>query len=372
MRRFIRNCNLFLAIILGLAICLSLDSQASEGSNKRANPRFGALKANTVMDLGRFNWKRPAGEPRIGRVTDYSGMTYDMHNHRILLFGGGHSTTWTDTIYVFDFKTLKWSCLYEPTAHKFYKKDNMDRSWWKAGPSGPYPRPVGRHTYDLLIVPDDRPEFHMLRTGTGPSSAARGFGYIGGGGGVFNFKTGKWKLLSNNFGGYGAVAEYHPGAKMIIGQSKQDITAMDPATGKCTKIRRDIQDKQKVSGYSGSMIYFPPDGKLYVIPSKMYVWTLALDLKNLKQSKIEKLKTTGQPGKARESSFVYDSKNKLLGGGVSNNKFYVFDPVKKEWQNKTVTGGAPGTLTFHNIIYNPVDNVYIFIAKDKTWAYRWK
>ena len=35
-------------------------------------------------------------------------------------------------------------------------------------------------------------------------------------------------------------------------------------------------------------------------------------------------------------------------------------------------GGRPGTMTFHCLVYDPVDNAYVFIAGNKTWAYRWK
>jgi len=97
------------------------------------NAKLADLADNTVMDLGPFRWERPAGESPVGSVTDYSGMTYDPHNHRILLFGGGHAATYSDAIYAFTLSDLKWRSLYTPTPAKFYKKDNMDRGFWKAG-----------------------------------------------------------------------------------------------------------------------------------------------------------------------------------------------------------------------------------------------
>ena len=56
------------------------------------NPALAGLADNTALNLGSFQWEKPAGEPATGSVTDYSGMVYDPHNNRILLFGGGHAT----------------------------------------------------------------------------------------------------------------------------------------------------------------------------------------------------------------------------------------------------------------------------------------
>jgi hypothetical protein len=29
-------------------------------------------------------------------------------------------------------------------------------------------------------------------------------------------------------------------------------------------------------------------------------------------------------------------------------------------------------MTYHCLVYDPVDNAYVFIAGGRTWAYRWK
>jgi hypothetical protein len=186
-------------VVAALVLAVSFPALAGESATTKPafqpNPKLADLADNTVMDLGVFNWEKPAGEGASGSVTDYSGMTYDPHNNRILLFGGGHATTFTDAVYAFTFSDLKWSSLYSPTPAKFYTKDNMDRGFWKAGEKGNYPRPVGRHTYDLLVVPDDREELLLMMNGCGPSSVAPGFGYWGGRSGSHDFKTGKWKIM---------------------------------------------------------------------------------------------------------------------------------------------------------------------------------
>jgi len=364
------------AIALTCILLAWLAAPAGEGTTTRPafqpNPKLADLADNTVMDLGAFTWERPAGEGAIGSVTDYSGMTNDPHNHRILLFGGGHATTFTDAIYAFTFPDLTWRCLYTPTPAKLYKKDNMDRGFWKAGETGDYPRPVGRHTYDLLAVPDDRQELLLLMNGGGPSSVAPGIGYWGGAAGRYDFKTGRWTMLPKTpFGGYGGVAEYDPLSKQVVGTLGQVVDAYDPADGKVTPIARNISDRLKVSGYSGTMVYFPPDKRMYVIPADKKVWILDLDRTDLARSKIV-VPTVKGTCPAGECGFAYDAANHVIGGGVKNNRFYVFDPARMEWTSQEMQGGKPGTMTFHCIAYDPVNNVYVFLAGRRTWAYRYK
>jgi hypothetical protein len=310
------------------------------------------------------------GQGSANRVTDYSGMTYDEHNHRLLMFGGGHATTFTDTIYAFSFETLQWKALYKPTPQKFYKPENMDKGFWKSGGEGPYPRPIGRHTYDLLIVPDHRKEFLLLRDGCGPSGVAPGIGYFGGAGGAYDFATGKWEQFPVPFGSYGAVAEYDPVSKKIIGVAGQKIFLFDTDSRKTQVILDDISDKHKVTGYSGTLVYYPPDQKMYAIPSTMAVWSLTLDRADFRKSKIDKITTTGDAAPASECAFAYDAARKVFGGGINANKFYNFDPSKSAWSTEEIKGAQPGSMTFHCLSYDPVDNVYIFIAGVHTYAYR--
>ena len=335
------------------------------------NPKLAALKANQILDLKGTKFATPVGEPANyadRSVTDYSGMVYDPHHHRILLFGGGHSATFSDAIYAFSFQTLSWKELYTPTPSKFYKKSNMVKGFWQKGGSGPYPRPVGRHTYDLLVVPSHRKELLMLRNGGGPSFVAPGIGYFGGAAGVYDFTTKKWTPITVPFGGYGNVAEYDPPSKKVIAIKSGRIFVFDPDTRKSTELF-------SVSGlsYSNTLVYYPPNQKMYYIRrGTKDVWELTLDRKNWKQSKMVKITVTGQHSKHGEPGYAYDDKNKLIGGGVHNSVFYALDPVKKVWLSQTISNGKPGNMAFHTIAYSPKDNVYIFIAKLKSWAYRWK
>ncbi|HET6247299.1 MAG TPA: hypothetical protein VFE47_06310 [Tepidisphaeraceae bacterium] len=359
--------------MIGITCASTRADQAPAAAAARfaPNPKLD-LPDTTAVDLGPFDWERPEGEPFSGAVTDYSGMVYDMHNHRVLLFGGGHAATYTDAIYSFDLATLKWSALYKPTPRKYYTKENLDRGFWKSGDSQDYPRPVGRHTYDLLVVPDDQPGLWMLMNGVGPSMVAPGFGYFGGAAGHYDFKTGRWKILPKcPFGGYGGVSEYDPVSKQILGTTGQVVWFYDPQTGASKQILENITDLHKVSGYSGTMIYFPPDEKFYTIPQNKKVWSLQLNRADLTKSTITPLKPAGSCPES-ECAFAYDAKNKIIGGGVKDDSFYVYDPAKNAWLSQPINGAKPGTMTFHCLVYSPVDNAYIFIANKRTWAYRLK
>ena len=106
-------------------------------------------------------------------------------------------------------------------------------------------------------------------------------------------------------------------------------------------------------------------------PKAKSVWTLSTNAEDLKKSVLSKVENSGDFPKI-ETSYVYDTKNKIMGGGISDNKFYAFDPIKESWESKEIQGGTPKQITFHCIAYSPIDNVYIFIAAKKIWAYRWK
>ncbi|MCW8131022.1 MAG: hypothetical protein KIS92_11790 [Planctomycetota bacterium] len=362
--------------VLTMLLAAQLGAHAAQSAppKPQPNPKLAALPEHTAIDLGPTKFLAPEGEGETADgVTDYSGMTYDPHNHRILLFGGGHATTFTDAVYAFDFETLAWKALYKPTSQRFYKKENMENGFWKAGDEGGlYPRPVGRHTYDLLIVPDHRKEFLVLRSGCGPSSVAPGIGYFGGGGGAYDFATGKWERYDVPFGGYGAAAEYDPISKKIVGSSGQTVFVFDPETRASTKILNDVQDKYKFSAYSGTLVYYPPDQCMYAIPDSKGIWKLELNREDFRKSKITAIEASGEKPKGSECAFAYDPVTKTLVGGVLENKFWAYDPAKNTWTSTEIAGAKIGTMTFHCLAYDPVNNVFIIIANRRTYAFRYK
>ena len=127
-----------------MAICAAL-----AGAVLRAqvpNPVLIGLPANTARDLGAYASDALCGVPI--QVTDYSRFTYDSRRHRLLLFGGGHSSTPRSDVDVFDFATLQWTSAYPPTPLPELTLANYDPEltrWISTG------HPIARHTYDQLV-----------------------------------------------------------------------------------------------------------------------------------------------------------------------------------------------------------------------------
>ncbi len=95
------------------------------------------------------------------------------------------------------------------------------------------------------------------------------------------------------FGGYGDAAEYDPVSKKVIGMHSQAIYVFDPETRKSTKIQDDVTDKFHVTHYSGTIVCFPPDQSLYVIPANKEVWKMTLRWEEFCKSTITKLDPGG-------------------------------------------------------------------------------
>lgn len=123
-----------------------------------------AIAQNTAKDLGEYTCIGPEGEhSHLCRgITDYSGMVYNKHNHTIMMFGGGHATTFRDDVDVFHFDSLAWIPDYTPTPCSEMIESNLDSEngyWITSG------HPYSRHTYDLLIVPPGKNELLILHPG---------------------------------------------------------------------------------------------------------------------------------------------------------------------------------------------------------------
>ena len=120
---------------------------AGGGAAFAPNPRLTALADETAMNLGTFTCTEN-GDNSCRQVTDYGGLTYDSRLNRLLMFGGGHATTMSDSVFAFDLNdTLTWSELYAPTPCSMMTLANLDDALgaWLSGTSGPYPRPLSAH-----------------------------------------------------------------------------------------------------------------------------------------------------------------------------------------------------------------------------------
>ncbi len=356
------------------------------------NPVLATLADNTVRDLGAFPCTRPKGDIyNCQQVTDYSGLVYDQNRRRFLMFGGGHATTFTDTVFEFNPNTLTWSELYAPTpcTSAYMNAANFDgaNAAWISGPSGPYPRPLSRHTYDLLAVADSIPELILLGAGGAsshscpPGSMSYEYSRLGHVA-HFNVSTKTWSFSATapGDGSDFAASEYDPVSRKIVLLDRHRMYVYDPITRIRTTV---ITDSSSIAGadlgYANHLVYYPPNQKMYYFNrNSRQVFELSIDRNDFSKSTIQMLSTTGMYPAHQEPGFAYDSVNRIIGGSVLNNTFYVFNPRTRTWTNEVVQGGIPGKQGFHALGYDPLNNVFLFVTDvqsprgARTWAYRYR
>lgn len=354
----------------------------------KVNPRLSGLSPNTAIDLGLIDCATPDGEGdgACRKITDYSSFVYDSKRHQFLMFGGGHATTFTDVVLRFNLSTLKWEDLYEPTPCSLMTLSNLDKTLgaWKSVPGGPAPRPFSTHTYDMLGVLGD--EFVMAATGTGrmtsgtcseiDNDSLNGVGKIA----FYNLTTGVWRFSKADrfYQGFPGMELDPLSNKFIAFGRDRGLEVYDPATDTTTNPLPNAGDS--LMGIEGNLVYFPPKDAFYYMagsyqPSTL-VWEIKLNRSDFAKSQIRQLSPTGSAS-PNKRGFAYDNKNQIIGGGISGNRFYAFDPVANSWSSLAIATGNPNESSFHALGYDPINNVYIFINENgyydrKTWAYRYK
>jgi hypothetical protein len=306
-------------------------------------------------------------------------MQYDANRRQMVLFGGGHAGSNNDAIQRFSLDTLKWSAEYQPTPEAFWTQSNYDATngAWATGPSGPYPRPVARHTVDELVVAGD--ELIVLAKVEGNAANLAGgwrsntlATYSNARVAHYDFNTKSWSFSNTAAGATDswAASAYDPVSGKILMVSREQMAVYDPIARTKT-VARAIGDPNM--GANQNLVYFPPNDKFYYIHQFGAVWEIDFDRARPSASTIKRLTVSGPvPGKsAPETGVAYDSVNHVIGMGPMAGIFYMFDPESRAWTATTVKGANPGSILFHCIDFDPVAGVYIFISDDyRTWAFR--
>jgi hypothetical protein len=359
------------------------------------HPRLRTLGDNTVLDLGAFACTDPSGSGNLcASVTDYSSMVYDSNNHQLLLFGGGHATTMTDTVFWFDLNdTLRWHEFYPPTPCSQMTTSNIDQTLgaWRAGTSGPYPRPLAAHTFDQLAFAPAQNDFVLVGRFFTGGTCGNISNDIGGPVAHFALTAGTWSFAAKSATRSSTLdgTEFDPVSGKVLLFGATGLGFYDPATRQATldidaanggQLKNTLGQKVGFSGlsYGNDLVYFPPTDTFYYFVRGTPVETYALKLNraNLSDSTLDLVATTGPTSNQEEPGYAYDSHNQIIGGGVTANRFYAFDPVSKTWAGLTVQGGTPGDQAFLAVNYDPVSNVFIFVTSRAsgahTWAYRYK
>ncbi len=370
------------------------------GGSFPPNPRLTDLPDETALDLGQFECTAVPGEDasECRRTTDYSGFVYDPHHHVMLAFGGGHSTTMTDAIHALDLPgSLKWTDLYPPTACDAMTTQNLDaeNGAWLRGAAGPFPRPVSTHVYDMLAVAPKLDEFLVIaRTFSGGYCNPVG-NDIGGKVAHFDRVANSWSFSPSADGatydlsvnipgsdpdpvsgkivliGRGGLALYDPSTRVYS-------QVIDTANGDVFKDASGAETDVSSVGYANHVVYYPPDDQFYLFGhgSPIEIYALSLNRADPAGSTLSRVSAQGSEPPSGELGYDYDAVNRVIGGAVTDSTFYAFDPRTLTWTSHPIKGGQPGSVAFHALAYDPVDNVFVFVTDGTsgahTWAYRLK
>lgn len=381
--------RLLLATMMSLIFCnvLALNQAGSGALDGATRQVLERLPANTALDLGVYDC-----EPRVpglscASVTAYSRFNYDPHNHRLLLFGGGHAATGRTDIDAFDIETLSWSSLYPSMTCEQVMENDLDPRGFhrKTG------HPVARHTYDMSVIGqlDDVPHLFLL-SNEGLRGKCHSYKATIEGVAAFPLigQAPKW-VYSRQFRfpwSYAAAAEYDPVSKKIIimgkgrGSSPSKAWVYDPNDGSVIAIRIG----RGIGSYDHNLVYFPPSDAFYLITraKPTVVYEIKLDRSNWNKSSSVRLTTTGDVPSVGRTGYAYDSKNEVIGGGIDDGKFRVFDPRSRSWDavpmqvKSNDVRTAPRSIS-HVLDYAPRSNVYFFMTREdstrrRTWAYRYR
>jgi hypothetical protein len=111
------------------------------------------------------------------RMMSYSGGAYDSKRHRLLVWGGGHSTYAGNELYAFDLAAAKWIRLTEPSPPVLENALDAERKVMQ--PQSPHwhdpkfpPAPISVHSYDQL---EYLPDQDMFFAAGGATYSANGY-----------------------------------------------------------------------------------------------------------------------------------------------------------------------------------------------------
>lgn len=371
----------------------SADPRADAGpgdagpASPKANPTLLGIAENTALDLGKYRCDQPADNPGgCNAITDYGRFNYDPVAHQLLMFGGGHAGAYGNEVERFDFATLQWSATYKATLCADQTPANFDpdtASWKDNG------APLARHVWDMMTIADvaGRRSLVILTSGglgaeTCNPGPAQTFPPLQTRTMWFDIEAKKWtfgRTMPDKHWYYATAGETDPvsGKQVVFGDD--GVKLYDPAADSVTDLAFDPASKfdRGHIGYSNNLVYYPPTDRFYYFARGEATLVFELVLDRARSSvTVSELTTTGA-GPTDETGWAYDSKNKVIGGGIRAGVFSAFDPATRSWDRPTMKvasdGGVPDSVVFHALDYDPVDDVYVFLNTEKrTWAYRYR
>jgi hypothetical protein len=346
------------------------------------HPQLTDIEDNTALDLGQYTCRAPEDDPRgCETITDYSRLVYDRFNHQLLMFGGGHAATHRTDVDAFDLGTLRWASAYPSTPCSEMRLANRgpNADWRSTG------HPIARHTYDMLLIADNTRRLLLLSSTTGqgnciekPSPDQDPY-FLTGRIGVYDPVARAWSYSTASTGGWQpyAAAEYDPVSGRVVVIDYNSLWTYDPI--KQTRTQHLSYSNEGLS-YGKNLVYFPPNRKMYYIADGDAIFEVDLSRTNFGWTSIRRVSgIKGDIPKLPETGFAYDSVNRIIGGAVREGVFHAYDPLSRTWTARRMRAIPPdrpvGSVAFHALDYDPVNNVFFFISDyesgRRTWAYRY-
>ena len=355
----------------------------------RINATLSAIAVNTALDLGPYTCAQPSDNPGgCGAITDYSRFNYDPIGHQLLMFGGGHAGAYGDEVEVFDFATLGWSAAYSATLCSAMTPANFDgatASWIDAH------APLARHVWDNMVVANvgSRRTLMIMTTGgltpeTCHEGPAQTFPELHARISWYDIEAKTWTFGQTDPGAhwyYATASENDPVSGLVLNFGGDGPHFYDPVLDMVEDLAIDPSSSFNGDhlGYSNNLIYFPPNDRFYYITRGHPVGVFELAVNRVTRSVVVRELTTPNPPEGEETGWAYDSENQVIGGGITNNTFFAYDPIANTWDAQTmqITSSAsevPNNVVFHALDYDPVDGVFLFLSEPhrRTWAYRYR
>jgi hypothetical protein len=357
--------------------------------DQNSNLKLINLPANTALDLGPFQCDQPTDNGVCYASTDYSRITYDSATHQVLSWGGGHGTTVHTDVQALNLGTLKWAAQTPSTLCSMMTTAEIDatNATWKS--TG---QPFARHTWDMGTMAEVNGvrKYVLLSSGGIGRNSAESCNVAGTALyppanispkiNFYDVTTGKWtfsKLDPDSLWYYASSAEYDPVSKMIIVVIGEGGSVYDPGAD---KVVAHFPANGAFPGYSNNLVYFPPTDKMYYMQRGAQTAVTEVPLNRTDWSlTASKVVNTSGPG-SEETGWAYDSRSKVIGGGVQDGKMQIYDPRTNTWSTETMKiqsdygSTAIGTMpsSSHALDFDSNEGVFIFFAGGHTWAYRYR
>lgn len=349
------------------------------------------LKVNHAVELAHLGACPPgAGTASgCGAMTDYGSMVFDDQSQKFFMFGGGHGPGQSTSLFAFDLRTQVWGVAYQGDDTNDWNTPDADAGCFFKTSTGPFTR----HTYDMMPIVKNAGGFNeiLMLTNGGWEAPIKG-AQINGETiscqvGHFDPKSSRWTYYEEYPGAiysYASVSEFDPISKkvIIIGTDPQmsgwtAIYTYDPSTKKIQKAK----DLGVVLGIDNNMVYYPPNDRFYLIRrggEGNRVYEVALDRTDLSLTTVTEVSMSGAPyGEgpgAVTSGWAYDPDQKVIAGGIRDNRFYFFDPLAKAWGSIPISiqaaTSAINHVAFHVLAYDSINKIYVFVdgQTKMTWA----